>query len=347
MRYIALMLSLGGFVAVASAHHSTGGFYDPNQVVEIEGTVTSVSWRNPHTLITVSVLEENSEPVEWRIETGAISVLRSRGLAREFLHPGDQIKVAGDPSTRGRPDIFAHNILLEDGKEVLLTVFSEPRWTGGNSSQLLESVYSEAAAQRARQTADGIFRVWSTVLGDPDSFPMFKQDYPLTALARDARDDWDPKDTTQLGCPPLGMPLMMASPLPIEFVRKDNDILIRLEELDAERLIHMTADAIVPTEEFSLAGYATGRWEGDTFVVETTNIDYHRFDDEGTPQSKGIRLVERFAPSTDRGRLDYTLTITDPDTFMEPFDLSKYWVWRPEIEVEPYECDDRTEFYDE
>ncbi len=347
MRYIVILLSLGGFAAVTSAHHSTVGFYDPDQVVEINGIVTSVSWRNPHTLITLSVLEENSEPVEWRIETGAITVLRSRGLAREFLRPGDQIKVSGDPSTRGRPDMFAHNILLEDGKEVLLTVFSEPRWTGSNNRQLLEPIYSEAAAQRARETADGIFRVWSTVFSDPDSFPMFKQDYPLTASAREARDDWNPKDTTQLGCPPKGMPEMMDSPFPVEFVRKDNDILIRLEELDAERLIHMNADAVVPREEFSLAGYAAGRWEDDTLIVETINISYGRFDFSGTPQSKGIRLVERFALSNDEERLDYTLTVTDANTFTEPFDLSKYWIWRPEIGLEPFDCDDRTEFYDE
>ena len=37
-------------------------------------------------------------------------------------------------------------------------------------------------------------------------------------------------------------------------------------------------------------------------------------------------------------RLDYSLTITDPETFTEPQRFTKYWAWRPEVSREPYNC---------
>jgi hypothetical protein len=37
-------------------------------------------------------------------------------------------------------------------------------------------------------------------------------------------------------------------------------------------------------------------------------------------------------------RLDYTLTVTDPDTFIEPVVLEKHWVWYPDAVVGIYDC---------
>ena len=49
-------------------------------------------------------------------------------------------------------------------------------------------------------------------------------------------------------------------------------------------------------------------------------------------------IVERFTPSADGSRLDYTMTITDPATFTARVTLTKAWEWRPGEEVRPYEC---------
>lgn len=40
-------------------------------------------------------------------------------------------------------------------------------------------------------------------------------------------------------------------------------------------------------------------------------------------------------------RLDYRITVTDPVYFSEPFDLTRYFVWKPENIVHPYECEER------
>jgi hypothetical protein len=102
----------------------------------------------------------------------------------------------------------------------------------------------------------------------------------------------------------------------------------------------MNPNAAAPAEH-TLFGFSRGRFEGNTLVVETDHILAGYFDHEGTPMSDDIKVVERFTPNADYTRLDYTLTTTDLVNFERPFDLKRYFVWKPENTVHPYECLDR------
>ena len=115
---------------------------------------------------------------------------------------------------------------------------------------------------------------------------------------------------------------------------------MRMEEYDSRRTIHLDP-AAEPPAELSQMGFSRGRFEGETLVVETSGIRAQTFDPDGVPQSDRIRLVERFTPNADYTRLDYTLTTTDPVNFERPFDLKRYYLWKPENTVHPYECLDR------
>ena len=116
--YLKLSLLLGlGAIHAALAHHSSIGIYDTTRLIEVEGVVTSVLWRNPHPAYTLAVEDENGETVEWRIEAGSISTLRVLGIDRDFIAVGDRVTLAGEPSMRGRPELFARNMLLADGRE--------------------------------------------------------------------------------------------------------------------------------------------------------------------------------------------------------------------------------------
>ena len=59
--------------------------------------------------------------------------------------------------------------------------------------------------------------------------------------------------------------------------------------------------------------------------------------------SNEVHLLERFTVSDDESRLDYAVTVTDPQTFPEPLETGRYWIWRPEIILDGYSCeqDDR------
>jgi hypothetical protein len=330
------LLSLCGFAAApAHGHHSFVGFYDQNRIVEVEGVVRSLSWSNPHGTIVLDVTDAAGRVTEWRIETGSISVLRVRGFDREFVRVGDRVRLAGEAALKRENGLYARNMLLPSGEEVLLSIGISPRWTDPDTGALLEARFDDSVAEAARREADGIFRVWSTVLDDPASFPMFKGGYPLTEAALARKAEWDSSDIVQLGCAPKGMPALMITPFPIEFSRRGDDIVIRFEEDDAERLIVMGSAA--PGAP-ALLGRSRGRFEGDTLVVETDRVSAEYFDGEGTPLGARARFVERFTPSADGRRLDYVIEISDPEAFTETFELERYFVWRPELKVKPYDC---------
>lgn len=335
---VAIGLSLA-FAANSLAHHSFVGFYDLSRIEEIEGEVQSVSWRNPHGSMVVAVTAPGGQTTNWQIETGSISVLRVRGFDRDVVKVGDRVRIAGEPSLRRDNGLYARNVLLPSGREVLLSIGVEPRWSGASAdAELAEARFDSDVAEQARERAKGLFRVWSTVFEDPESFPMFKGGYPLTAAALAKKAEWNPDSVIEQGCAFKGMPALMVTPFPVEFLDRGDRIEMRFEEEDATRTIYLDPAVEKPDDFDSVYGFSRGHWEGDTLVVETDSISAAFFDYEGTPQSADARYIERFMPTDDSSRLDYRITVIDPSTFTETFELSRYFVWRPELVVNPYDC---------
>jgi hypothetical protein len=324
---------------LAHAHHSTLGFFNPEERTELEGVLTNITWRNPHIRFTMDVTAADGITEEWKIEASALSVLKNRGLNQNFMKPGDNIKIYGHPSRHGEPEMWARNVLLPNGTEVLVATRSEAYFTVSADGELLDPIFDDQIAENARASADGMFRVWSTVMTDRDSFPMFKGDYPLTEEAAQIKADWNPSSDQLLSCWEKGMPILMITPIPLEITRSGDDIVIVFEEDDTKRVIHMNDDS--PPEESSFLGYSRGSWDGDTLVIETTNINAPDFDDRGTPQTDNIQTTERITLSEDEQRLNYSIAFNDPETFTEPFELNRYFTWRPEIAIGEWDCENQ------
>jgi hypothetical protein len=132
----------------------------------------------------------------------------------------------------------------------------------------------------------------------------------------------------------------MEQPYPMEFVNRGDTILLRMEEYDTVRTINMAPNADVDSLPKTLLGRSKGRWEGETLMVMTTRIDWPYLDPSGVPQGPSSTIVERFTPTSDGTRLNYTMSITDPATFTAPVELTRSWVWRPGETVRPYNCVD-------
>ena len=342
MRLARLVALFIGFVLLANAaraHHSQAGIFSSTETIEVTGIIQSVSWRNPHGQILLSVRDQAGKETVWDAETASISILRNRGADGSSIRVGDRVTIAGSPSTRNRPEILARSVLLPSGYEF---TFGSPNayFPAGKAGRVIGRAKIEGDVAAAKARADGLFRVWSTNMSDPAAFPMFKGGYPLTAAGKAGLAKWNPRNNVLLKCGTKGTPLIMISPLPMEFVKDGDKIVMRLEEYDTVRTIHMNPKDVAPTAH-TLYGYSRGRWEGTTLVVETDHLAAGYFDHEGTPQSDQIKTVERFIPNADYSRLDYTLTTTDPVNFTKPFELKRYFVWKPENTVHPYECLDR------
>ncbi len=340
---VVLALAALGAGAAAHAHHSFFGRFDTQTITELAGEVTSVLWRNPHAELRVRSLDANGAVTDWAIETSSLTVLTRMGIDRDTIKVGDRIRLAGNPAVGSKKEMYARHVLLSDGRELLLNVGLEPRWTDHAVGD--ESLLMAHDGDPSRPDL-GLFRVWSHTRAIPRLFPEVTdakvdiQSYPLTDAARAALADFDrATDNPTANCVPKGMPTIMEAPYPIEFVRLDGgDLLLRLEEYDLERRIDMHA-SVPPAGAFqSPLGYSVGRWDGGALVVTTTKIDWPYFSQLGIPQSPDVSIVERFAPSDDGSRLDYQMTVTDAATFTRPVVLGQHWLWLPSVRLLPYEC---------
>lgn len=320
---------------IVSAHHSTVAIYDSSRTVEVTGIVEQVSWRNPHGLLRL----RDADGAVWEAEMPATVVLRILGIRQDLIDVGDRITMAGAPARRAEHEMNARNILLASGYELAFGA-NVPYFPTGRNGNLIGRGHDDSNVDEAIASADGIFRVWATNMTDPDAFPMFKGGYPVNDAARAEIARWDPLDNDLLRCGTKGMPLIMITPAPVEFVRVGDRIEMYIEEYDSRRTIHLSESAQPPAEPTQM-GFSRGRFEAETLVVETSRIRAQYFDPDGVPQSDQIRLVERFTPNAGYSRLDYTITVTDPVYFTEPFELERYFVWKPEMSVVPYECLER------
>lgn len=67
-------------------------------------------------------------------------------------------------------------------------------------------------------------------------------------------------------------------------------------------------------------GYSIGRWDGDTFVVETSGLRDRGWLDtrRARPHSDALRVTERFHRAS-FGQMELSITIDDPKAFVKPW----------------------------
>lgn len=109
-------------------------------------------------------------------------------------------------------------------------------------------------------------------------------------------------------------------------IQTDTHVVILIEWMHWARIIRL--DGEHPPEDYrSYAGDSVGRWEGDTLVIDTTNLlgdwGFHR---------KGAHVVERLS-FLDADNLFYEYTVEDPE-FTAPYSGSLPW---PRTDAQLYE----------
>lgn len=330
------------------AHHTWAVDYVTNEeLVEIEGVVSSITWVNPHVRFEVTTNSGTGSEEVWHIAGTSVSNLARMDINAEILSVGDTVRMAGFPARRSNNGMYMVNLLLPDGREAVFQSNAEPRWPGeqvGNSAR----IRGEIAEVDTSELPDSIFSVWTTVVGIPESrnlHPRATEDYPLSEAGLAAIAAYNPETDDPFGsCEPKGGSIVMDAPYPMEMLEQGDTILIKLEEYDLVRTIHLTEIHDDRDFEPDLLGYSSGRWQGDTLLVTTTKFDYP-FLNVGSvpdyiPQSQYAHYQETFRLGSERDRLYYTLTVTDTEMLTEPMVMRKYYLWRPGETVQPYLCNE-------
>jgi len=140
---------------------------------------------------------------------------------------------------------------------------------------------------------------------------------------------------------PIGSILPVIYGNGLEIHQTPTDVVIRYEMIHETRIVPIDdprprlGDAIK-----MYMGDARGRFEGETLVVETKNLLGRTaigLNGNGPPLTPSATLVERFTRVA-ADRIDYSVTVTDPETYTAPFTIAFPITPQPEYQVLPYEC---------
>ena len=107
-----------------------------------------------------------------------------------------------------------------------------------------------------------------------------------------------------------------------QVIQTPGDVVMAWEFSHTYRLIPLDGRPHVAPNVKLAMGDARGRWEGNTLVVDTTNLnDWDWFDYTGTFHSDAMSVVERFT-LVDANTIEYQFTVTDPKVFTRPWTVA-------------------------
>ena len=166
----------------------------------------------------------------------------------------------------------------------------------------------------------------------------YEKNYPGYGPRANATLRNDPMGT----CDPLGIPrnvnaevvsshnwweLMQTSDRLIQFFEWHHEF--RVIYTDGRKLPELNAEL-----DPKWNGYSVGRWDGDTFVVDSIGFDERTWLDKfGYAHTDQMKLQERYR-RVDADTLELTMTVTDPEYYTKPWESDRKVFKRNAFQVE-------------
>ena len=139
------------------------------------------------------------------------------------------------------------------------------------------------------------------------------------AIAQTEKMRQDPRSALTIPstrCLPLGILARYFHFLPFKIFQAQQEVVMYFELDGAFRQIHTDGRKLPESPFPSWMGYSTGKWEGDSLVVDTAGFnDQFRLDFH--PSSEQLRIREVFH-RRDFGHLDIEATVEDPVVLTRP-----------------------------
>jgi hypothetical protein len=133
-----------------------------------------------------------------------------------------------------------------------------------------------------------------------------------------------------LHCDPDGPPRVLNLPNPFEIVQIPGRVFMFFELGHVWRTIWTDGRTLPKDPDPSWLGYSVGKWDGDTFVVDTIGFNDKLWVDVfGSPRSDQMHLTERYR-RLNHDTLEMQITMDDPKAY------TKVWVNPPKLhKLEP------------
>jgi hypothetical protein len=151
------------------------------------------------------------------------------------------------------------------------------------------------------------------------------------------------KDNPDAHCLPMGVMQMTSHPYPKKIIQTPSEVII-IYEGSGTTVREIFLDGRTPAKDAEpwWNGYSTGRWEGDTLVVETVGfMDDGWLDVRGSPLTSAGKLIERFR-RPNFGSLVIEVTVDDPKAYTKPFTATVNNRLLPDQQLIEFVCLDKS-----
>jgi hypothetical protein len=161
--------------------------------------------------------------------------------------------------------------------------------------------------------------------------PGYVAELPYTAWGKRQWDNYDPvKNGDYAGsCMPFGWSRTLHGPHPIQIMQDDEKMVFMAEQNTWFSLVYVDGrphDKELPATWY---GDTVGRWEGDTLILETVNMNgYAKIDTIGHPLSSKAKITQTYK-RVNFGTIEHTFTVDDPKTYTKPWTLNNTWPVEP------------------
>ena len=217
-----------------------------------------------------------------------------------------------------------------DPGTVDLTKQPAPRTADGKPD--LTGVYGYGAAPGGRGAA--------APAPTPGSLPRTPTSKPGAEKYRVVRG----ADDTGLysSCAPPGVPQTFMVPYYVQFVQSPKYLIILHEYLHLSRTIPLDGSPLPADPDPFWMGHSTGKWEGDTLVVESRG--FKESEVNGYKTTEDLHLTERFR-RPNLGTLEYEVVIEDPNVFAGPWLMTRTFPLMPEYNrVDEFFCENNRDY---
>jgi hypothetical protein len=256
-----------------------------------------------------------------RAHFGLAAAVAIAALSPSLLAQWDSHPTRGVPRLpNGQPNLSAPAPKAADGKPDLSGIWENFGWdqlSGGVGGAAGAPLLPGATPAPAPASGPNQFRdIGSGLAG---GLPL----QPWAADLKKKRMADNSKDNPDAHCLPMGNMQFHTHPQPRKIIQTPDVLVILYEGNSGVRQIFMDGRRL-PTNDAQPTwyGYSTGRWVGDTLVVETRGFrDGGWLDIYGSPMTDAATMTERFR-RVNYGTLEMQITVDDPKAYTRPWTVT-------------------------
>ena len=315
---ILLVLSSGS--QHLQAHHSAAATFLNEEQISVEGVISRYNFRNPHVNIFFEVENADGSTTDWLAEGESATTLRRAGWDNDTLAEGDRIRISGNATIDGSPMVW-----------ILSAAILDPE-TGAIANTLMgevdESREAQAAAfvplDRPTHLENGLPNLSGLWHGEGSPYERLRApDMPFNEAGRALQATHVEANDHQVFCQQPGIIRQAGmTHYGIRLTQAEDHIVLEYEEYGNRRVVYFDDRGALGIH--SHFGDSIARYEGDTLIIETSNLLPNWATAEGNRLSDQTKVVQTFRRTDEPGFgavMLMTTTTTDPVYLEEPFVL--------------------------